>query len=328
MRILLFFSLILSSLSLNAFQNGINTFVYHRFGDDRFPSTNIGLNEFEAHLKHLKSEGYQLVTASKAAEMLKSEVTGKVAAITIDDGYKSFFENGLPLLEKYGFVATLYVNTKTVGSSDYMSWEEIKTAEDAGIEIGNHSHSHDYFLNSNKPAQSFQEDLSTSESLFKKHLGKIPKTFAYPFGEWNNDFLETLKDSGYELSFAQNSGVGSSNAHILALPRFPMNEHYGDLKDFKNKLSMKPLLTKNIETNGNSSAPEVSFEIEGSSIQTSQLQCFIQGNECELEKDENSITAKGKSELSARRTLFTFTAPDNKGDWHWFSYLWILPEVR
>ncbi|WP_268124447.1 polysaccharide deacetylase family protein [Roseivirga pacifica] len=328
MRITLCIVFIISSLSSFAFQNGINTFVYHRFGDDRFPSTNIATAAFEAHLKHLKTEGYKLVTASEAKALLAQEIDSKLAAITIDDGYKSFFKNGLPLLQKYGFTATLYINTETVGSADYMSWEEIKAAEKAGIEIGNHSHSHAYFLNKSNPPEAFETDLEHSIDLFKKHLGHSPKTFAFPYGEWQSEFTAILKSHDIQLAFAQNSGVAGKQSNLLALPRFPMNEHYGDLKDFKSKLSMKPLVASNLKTNTDSSSPEISFQLEANSIQTSQLQCFIQGNECELTQSGNNVTAKGKKALTARRTLFTFTAPDANGNWHWFSYLWIMPEVQ
>jgi len=84
------------------------SFVYHRFGDDRFPSTNIEIEQFKAHLDYLRVNHYEVITLSKALEKLKTnQLQPKTVVLTIDDGYKSFYQNALPLLEQYGFEATL-----------------------------------------------------------------------------------------------------------------------------------------------------------------------------------------------------------------------------
>ena len=59
-----------------AFQK-INAFVYHRFGDDRYPSINIDLDRFEAHLKYLKDNNYELVTISEAMKILGNKKPSK-----------------------------------------------------------------------------------------------------------------------------------------------------------------------------------------------------------------------------------------------------------
>ena len=73
-------------------------------------------------------------------------IPSKTVVLTIDDGYHSFYEVGLPLLEEFDYPATLYINTANVGHGDYLSWEEIKDADERGMEIGNHSHEHGHFL--------------------------------------------------------------------------------------------------------------------------------------------------------------------------------------
>ncbi len=88
-----------SVLQAHSFQN-INAFVYHRFGDDRYPSTNIDLDKFEAHLKYLSENEYEVISMAEVVKRLdkKREKDSKIAVITIDDGFKSFYQNGLPLL--------------------------------------------------------------------------------------------------------------------------------------------------------------------------------------------------------------------------------------
>src|SRR5690606_5838390 len=97
-------------------------FVYHRFDDDRYPTTNINTGDFKVHLQYLKDHDYAVMSLGQALDYLKNPgEKKKVAVITIDDGYKSFYENGWPLLKKYGYPATLFINTSTVGSGSYMS---------------------------------------------------------------------------------------------------------------------------------------------------------------------------------------------------------------
>ncbi|HEY9117034.1 MAG TPA: polysaccharide deacetylase family protein [Roseivirga sp.] len=313
-------------------ESSINAFVYHRFGDDRFPSTNIKLEQFEAHLKYLKDNDFEVIILSKALERLNQSSYPKTAVLTVDDGYKTFFENALPLLKQYGFSATLFVNTETVGTSDFMSWDELKSAENAGIEIGNHSHAHPYFLN--KGSVSFQEDLATSEAIFKEHLGKIPKVYAFPYGEWNDEMANQLQDKGYLGAVAQNSGVMYAGSSLFHLPRFPMSEAYADLDGFVNKLKTLPLkITKMEESAIKEANPSINLEFQQKNLKIDQLQCFVQGAECQksLQLAAEGIVklnVRPDRDLKRRRTLFTITVPDNNGKWHWFSYSWVIPSIN
>ncbi|HEY8935186.1 MAG TPA: polysaccharide deacetylase family protein, partial [Cyclobacteriaceae bacterium] len=102
-------------------------FIYHRFGDSRYPTTNTPVKDFEAHLTWLRDNGYTVVSFTDALTYLQSaESARKTAVITIDDGFKSFYKNGFPLLKKFNVPATMFINTKTVGGSDYMNWDELR----------------------------------------------------------------------------------------------------------------------------------------------------------------------------------------------------------
>ena len=157
-------------------------FIYHRFGDSRYPSTNVPTSDFEAHLKYLVENDFQLLTFSEAISYLNSSAAPKkTAVITIDDGYKSFYRNGLPLLKKYNVPATLFINTETVGG-DYMSWDELNDVIKHRIEIGNHTHSHKYFLDLPELSRYtvFKEEIALSQSIIKKKLNVDRKCFRFP----------------------------------------------------------------------------------------------------------------------------------------------------
>ncbi|MEQ9168522.1 MAG: polysaccharide deacetylase family protein [Fulvivirga sp.] len=317
-------------------------FVYHRFGDGRYPSTNISLKDFEAHLQYLKENDYQVLSFSSAIKYLKSESkTQKTAVITIDDGYKSFIQNGLPLLRKYDFPATLFINTETVGGGDYMDWEEIEKAMNNKIEIGNHTHSHDYFLNLPETSrhETFEEEIKLSQQLIEEQTGQVPDIFAYPYGELDPKMKEIVKNSGFIGAAAQNSGVISSGSDLMQCPRFPMSEAYAGIDKFTSKAEMRALKVINITPSSfiipeNKSKPELKLNVNRADLQLDRLQCFIQGVECRINKSisengEAIITLSPASGIeNRRRTLYTVTVPDTVGNWHWFSHLFINPQIR
>lgn len=336
---LLVFSL--SSAVAQTTKHEVTSLVYHRFGDDRFPSTNIKTETFEAHLKFLKEKGYTGLTISETADVLNSDSPSKKwVAITIDDGYKSFVKNGLPLLKKYGFKATLFINTKSIGYDDYMSWEDIAAARLVGVEIGNHSHSHPFFLDVSERGRTtfFQQELTESQDLMQKYLQFKPKVFAYPYGEHDEYMKPILKDMGFVAAMAQNSGVINDSTDLYQIPRFPMSEAYGDLSQFKDKMTMKglPVITAGAISegyNGSVTKPRVNIEFKEDGLFVENMQCFVQGSKCaksmRITRDGKvSLSIRPQTDLKARRTLFTITIPDSDGKWHWYSYLWVMPSIK
>jgi len=321
-------------------QKSINCFIYHRFGDSRYPSTNIPIEDFKAQLNYLTEAGFEVMTFRDAIKYLKDEQPlKKVAVITIDDGFRSFYENGLPLLETHGFPATLFINTETVGGSSYMDWKEIKDASERGIEIGNHTHSHAFFLNmdADERYKSFESEINQCQQLIQENLGTRPKVFAYPYGEFDKRMIEIVKDAGFTAAAAQNSGVISNDSELMACPRFPMATGFSDINEFKLKANALPLKVKGAPERhilSENFEPSLNLIIRKESLRLNELQCFIQGGTCDLSinqkvNDEYEVVARpNKSIEHRRRTLYTLTVQDNTNNWYWYSYLWINPKIK
>lgn len=312
-------------------------FLYHRFGDARFPSTNTSTADFEAHLRYLKEGGFKVLSFSDAIDYLHSEEPlARVAVITIDDGYMSFYQRGLPLLKKYSMPATLFINTETVGASGYMGWEQLRSAIDDGIEIGNHTHSHRHFMNEEASVRNdvFEADIIRSKDIISEKLGITPEVFAYPYGEFDNGMKRVVREAGFRYAAAQHSGVAHAGSDPYQIPRYPMSETYAGLAGFAGKASMRPLkITRQVPDDTvlppDDPQPLLRLTIQNEGLQTSRMQCFVQGGECELKlaeenPDEIIITVRATGDLSRRRrTMYTVTVPDSAGAWHWYSHLWI-----
>ena len=311
-------------------------FVYHRFGNSTYPTTNISLDNFKLHLSYLKSNNFKVLTFGEAVDYINNseiEYSDKVACITIDDGYKTFISNAMPLLNKFGFKATLFINSESVGGGSYMDWNELKEVYEQGIEIGNHSHSHAYFLN--KPREQrigfFKKDIQKCQEEIKSRLGFYPDLFAYPYGEFDLEMKAILKDLGFKAAAAQNSGVMYFHDNY-SIPRFPMAGPYVQMEGFREKANMKALRTKSEKPEsfllGYYNPPKITVTFDSTAADLSRHNCFTTG-ECETSLNGNSITIQAKNELKGRRTLYTITAPSTKGKgWYWYSHLWIQPDVK
>ena len=114
--------------------------MYHRFGESRYPSTNISVEQFEAHLAHLTAGNYtvlkldDIIARLRAGELLPD----RTVAITIDDAYQSVYNEAWPRLTEAGFPFTLFVASSPIDRelSAYMSWDQIRELQASGVTIG------------------------------------------------------------------------------------------------------------------------------------------------------------------------------------------------
>ena len=122
--------IILPISNLYSQDKSIIALMYHRFDDNRYPSTSISKRKFLNQINYLKSEQFNFLPLSDLVSFFQSDsnLPDKSIFITIDDGYKSFFENGFPILKrKYSF--TVFISTKFVfknNKTDFMDWNMIK----------------------------------------------------------------------------------------------------------------------------------------------------------------------------------------------------------
>ena len=307
--------------------------VYHRFGDNRYPSTNTPIDKFEEQLKYLAKNGFKTYTAS--ALIANVNDSHKKVFITVDDGLKSFYNNAWPLLKKYKCKATVFVNTESVGWGDYMTWQQLKELTGAGIEIGSHSHKHIYFLNvlEENRAEVFRKDLEISEKLFMDSLGFVPKVYAYPYGEYDELMAGTLMEKGYKLAFAQSSGVWSKITHKYAIPRFPVAGDYVGMEQFKLKVNMKPLLFNDpfvfpIRLKAGQRWSAKLGLVSPDNL--NGINCFFNNRPadsiCKYKGDTIFIDLQMPSDT--RRVLLTLTAQNKNGQWMWWSKLLVNPELN
>jgi len=236
----------LASAATSLAADSASILIYHRFGESRYPATNIKLEQFDAHLKELKDGGYHVLPLAEivAAFHDHTPLPDRAVAITIDDAYKSIYTEAWPRLKAAGFPFTVFVATDPVDGAypDYMNWDEIRALVKAGATIGAHTASHVHM-----PALSDEQNaaqIRKSNARFLAELGAVPKLFAYPYGEMSRAARAEAMKAGYAAAFGQHSGVAYDGGDQYFLPRFSFDEAFGDIERFRIAANALPLPVK------------------------------------------------------------------------------------
>ena len=99
--------------------------MYHRFEENKYPSTNIRMQDFKSQIRLAKKSGMRFISHKEFEKFIDSNNSDKKILLTIDDGFSSFYKNAWPFLKKEKITFIIFINTETIGSNGYMNWKEI-----------------------------------------------------------------------------------------------------------------------------------------------------------------------------------------------------------
>ena len=229
----------------------------------------------------------------------------------------------------------LFVNTREVGSFNYMNWDQItELYKSENVEIGNHSHSHEYLVE--ESSEIIKADIVKSINIFKDKLGKNSDFFSYPFGEYSSDFKKIIKDLGFKYAFGQHSGVIDETKDLWELPRFPINEKYGEIERFKTLMKTLPLKYKKIIPEDkyllqSKNPPKIEIEFYEDIINLNQINCF--SNEGNKWRNSN-ISFSNKTNLKidivekfvGERGRINCSLKEKGGYWRWLGMQYVISE--
>ena len=302
---------------------GILPLMYHRFNESKYPSTNIQMDVFKQQIELIKNLKYKFYNPKDLEKNFHISKVEKKILITIDDAFSSFYDIAWPYLKKEKIPFILFVSTETVGKNGYMTWEQIKELEREKIAyIGNHSHTHDYLVDLEN--DNFIEDINTASTILIKNLGYNPIFFSYPFGEYSSLIKKHIAKN-FKFSFGQHSGVMDVNKDRHELPRFPINEKYGDLKRFEFLINLQPLQYKALYPKEKyitkNNPPKFSVEFFPEQKNLNIINCFSdEGNQWEksnINFDKNILTINFREKFLFRRGRVNCSLNDD-GIWRWF----------
>ncbi|MDA0708215.1 MAG: polysaccharide deacetylase family protein [Proteobacteria bacterium] len=301
--------------------------MYHRFGEEKYPATNIQLDQFDLHIAELLKDQYNIVSLKVIVDALKNgkKLPERTVAITIDDGFLSIYKEAWPRLKKADLPFTLFLSTDPINDQleDYMTWDQVREmANDPLVDIGHHGHSHDHLLDLSDVEVA--TDITLANQTYQNELGFIPDLFAYPFGEFSEKLIDLISPFNFTAAFGQYSSPANSNRNIMALPRFAFNEAYSDTDRFKLILNARALPVKDIlprlsvlENN----PPVVGFTVNEEINGLNNLSCFPSHMD-----EPATVNLIGDTRVEIRfdipfpegrqRINCTMLGPDTR--WYWF----------
>ncbi len=223
--------------------------MYHRFiredSEKGVHGTYLHVDMLEKHLKLLQRMGFETLTFKDLEDkglIYRLQANKRYIMLTVDDGYQDNYELMLPLLKKYGFKAVVYVVTgETFNRWDVESPEnpekavplmqeaQIKALHNSGcVEIGGHTLTHP-FLSKLTYQEQYQE-ISENKERLETLLGESLTSFAYPYGDLNDDSKKIVQELGYQFAVATNSGPLATHRDKFQIRRiaiFPKTDVLG-----------------------------------------------------------------------------------------------------
>jgi peptidoglycan/xylan/chitin deacetylase (PgdA/CDA1 family) len=186
---------------------------------------------FRRQMKFLRENDYNVISLCKLVKLFTENkpLLPKTVTLTFDDGFRNFYTEAFPVLEEYGFDATVFLvadfcgkhndwagNPPALPRSELLSWREIRELNEHGIEFGSHTRKHpDLTRISNTEAG---RELTESKSIIEGQLGTKVSTFAYPFGKFNRQ-IKRLAEYNYAAACSVNLGKTQANSDFFSLAR-------------------------------------------------------------------------------------------------------------
>lgn len=190
--------------------------------------------ELESDLKYLKENAYTAITMGDLIAWFYggSTLPPKPIMLTFDDGYLSTYRYVLPLLEKYETKIVLNLIVKDTDdftrapcdNIDYshVTWSQLNEMLVSGlVEVQNHSYGLHAVKNGRygcirkdgESPEAFEEalnnDLQEAQRLIFSKTGRVPSTFAYPFGRYNQETDDILQRLGFQATLSCRYGINT-----------------------------------------------------------------------------------------------------------------------
>ena len=331
---------LLYALSFNSFAAVI--LQYHHVSDTTPNSTSISPAQFNVHLHYLKDNNFNVVPLSQLMNAIKKQhpLKDKTVAITFDDGYQDNVTFAKPLLDKFGYPYTIFINPSIInrGDKSYLSWLQIKALADAGVIIANHGYNHDSVarvpveMSQGQWLEHYSQLIIESEKIIEQKTGKSWGYFAYPYGEYSPLDQQWMKDNNF-IAFTQQSGAVGLATDLPIVPRFPVSQPYDAIVGLRDKLNSLPLELRLVGENAltifeHKVMTSITFDVVIDDFNKSQLNCYVSGlGRQDLHwQEDDSFTINFNADIPKGRVRCNCTAPSisKPGRYYWYSKPWFI----
>ena len=227
-------------------ENGTKVLVlnYHKT-ENIHNSLSVPPTEFEAQMKYLWEHDYHTISPDELYDSLagNTELPDNPVLITFDDGYEDNYLYAYPILQKYGFKATVFIITDFVGvQPHYVNWQQVREMDDYGFNIESHTVSHRSMTDLSD--EELKAELTGSKQKLEAELGHAVNFIAYPTGTYNLHIAQLVKEAGYKAAFTIQYGNVDKGSNVYALERVPIFQTENTYKSFRERIRYTPIFSE------------------------------------------------------------------------------------
>lgn len=308
---------------------------YHHVAEDTPPATSVTPAQFAEHLQALAHEGFEVVPLTELFDRVRDglDPREKVAAITFDDGYNNLLTEALPLLDRHGWKAAIFVTTGDVGKGGMLDVEDLRAIKARGHLVLNHTQRHPHLVRRHESEsrkqwlQRVEEEITGAQAQLESWLGEpVPNILAYPYGEQDSDVRKLLQRLGY-IGVGQHTGALDAAVDWQQVPRIPVNRRYADWTSLRDKVLALPMPVTVVSPEDGvteSEAPVLSMQLPVS-WRNRALNCFASGAAITPQEkvDDGAVSLTLQANIPVGRSRYTCTASAGDGRFYWFSWVWM-----
>lgn len=319
------------ALALDTNKSKAVILAYHRIDEPEHSQSSLSFEQFAQHIKEIQNGSYTVLPLPEIIAALKEsrELPTKTIAITFEGGYRSTYQNAIPLLIENDLPFTIFIASESAKITNHLNWKTLKKIgryENATFGILPAQYAHITHL----PKTETTRLINKSRIAFKENMGFETKLFSYPFGEISNTLKEIANEQGFTAAFGLQSGPAHSNTDPLAIPRFTMTSHYADIDRFRMVANTQAfpvsditpqstLITAPLKQIGFTVAPELQSTLKS-------LSCHIsEQTKPTIEILENRVEIIPAEPITGERTRLNCTLPTSTNteepSWQWFGML-------
>jgi peptidoglycan/xylan/chitin deacetylase (PgdA/CDA1 family) len=134
-------------------------------------------------------------------------------SITFDDGWADTYTKGKPLMDSYGYDATVFVIPKLIGTKKYLTQAQVDGLYSSGWDIAGHGDANLWDLT----AEQLRTELSGVSGYLTAKGYRGSDLYAYPYGALDNETVDAVNDyfsAGFNIN-GMNQPFGYANRYSL-----------------------------------------------------------------------------------------------------------------
>lgn len=199
-------------------------FLYHYvenvYNDPGRQKLNIPPNVLISQIETLKEAGYVFITPNDLADALSGKIIlpQKIIMLSFDDGYMDFYTDVFPILKKEQVKAVTYIIPNFLDRPNYMfTFQLQEVAKSPFVEIGAHTMNHLWLKGTSKQTAEYEivESRKTLEDLLHLPIN----SFAYPYGAFDLQTIQIVKDAGFSNAVSTVPGIEQSESNVYFIYR-------------------------------------------------------------------------------------------------------------